>query len=221
MKKFMEVMSRIAGICAAAFGLFLLYALFSGDADDAVEVLKENRKEAAEENQRKEKTKTPKPNDDENIGSDYGSFVEYSYGDNTVLVPLYISEYVMDSLSADEQQSLLSSIISYSSIEDVDELMGAAYPASIPENANVREIAREGFVGFAYMFDAKVGYISGIDSTFAAGIVGDNSIAGVNIDTSFIDSLRLMQNDVYTTIAIYAGLDNGTPVFIALNMELQ
>ena len=229
MKKFKGCLIKVVGVFAAAFALLLVWAIFSGDSDDVVEVMKENRKESIEEDERKEKTKTPKPSEEDDSinrakNSD-GSFYQYTVtppeGDAySVPVPEYIDQYIMDNLTSEEQESLLNSIHLYAGIEDVDELIGEAHPVSIPENANVREIAKEGFIGHAYMFNANMTTITVMD-VLICQIQGDDSVGGIELDSSFVNTSKLMDGDSISSIALYAGLNDGVPVFIALNMEIQ
>ena len=212
----------LKNIISAAFGIFFLWLLFSGGADDALENVRDNV-------------------DGKNIVKDVDNkkddecsvlFTKYkllttddSFKDIEVEVPVpgYTSKYVMDGLTEKEKENLLYSIYLYSGTKTINDLMDLAHPVQIPsETVNFREMVREPFsIGMAYIFDIRVDFISELDS-FKGTIQGESSAPITVVDAGFTGGNRkLMANDVINTIAVFAGLKKGTPVFIALNMEIQ
>lgn len=215
----------LKNIISAAFGIFLLWFLFSGGADDALENVKDNV------NKKNTGKDVDNKKDDESQGGS-GLFTKYKLlttDDNfkdieiEVPVPGYTSKYVMDGLTEEEEKNLLYSIYLYNDAKTTDDLMDLAHPVQIPsETVNFREMVREPFsIGMAYIFDIRVDFIGELDS-FKGTIQGESSAPITVVDAGFTGGNRkLMADDVINTIAVFAGLKNGTPIFIALNMEIQ
>jgi len=210
----------LKGVISALFGIFAIWFLLSGAADEAVETIGDQE----DTRQIEEKANAGAPSDSE-------SFTKYTLiitDDNfeevevEVPVPKYISEYVMGSLEKQEIENLLYSIYAYNSLESLDELYELAHPVQIPsEGSSFRDIIRESFsIGEVFAFDIKVNFIGVLDS-FNGVIQGDSSAPESTVNISFTGDKNLMVGDTVTTVAIFAGFDNGTPTFIALNMEIQ
>lgn len=193
-------------IGSAAIGIFLIWFLLFGGADDAMENIEKGGNVGAE-----------LPGD-----SDSFDIYEYDMGDDNVVdvaVPKYISEYVLGGLEDEQASSLLDSLYLYTDAKSTDELIEMSHPVQIPSETDFIDIIDRPYnVGQAFWFDIKVDFIGVLDS-FNGIVQGDDTAPQTTVNVSFTGDKKVVVGDTVSVIGIYAGLDEGTPTFVALNLE--
>lgn len=193
-------------IGSAAIGIFLIWFLLFGGADDAMENIEKGGNVGAE-----------LPGD-----SDSFDIYEYDMGDDNVVdvaVPKYISEYVLGGLEDEQASSLLDSLYLYTGAKSTDELIEMSHPVQIPAETDFIDIIDRPYnVGQAFWFDIKVDFIGVLDS-FNGIVQGDDTAPETTVNVSFTGDKKVVVGDTVSVIGIYAGLDEGTPTFVALNLE--
>ncbi len=201
-----KILKTINSIAMGMAGIFLIWFLLSGKADEALENIK-NRSNAG----------AGLPGD-----SDSFAIYEYDMGDDNVVdvaVPKYISEYVIGELENEQASSLLYSLYLYTGAQSTDELIEMSHPVQIPTETDFIDIINEPFnVGEAFWFDIKVDFIGVLDS-FNGIVQGDDTAPQTTVNVSFTGNKKVAAGDTVSVIGVYAGFDEETPTFIALNLE--
>ncbi len=199
-------LKTIGSVAMGIVGVFLIWFLLFGGADDALENIEKGGNVGAEY-----------PSD-----SDSFDIYEYDMGDDNVVdvaVPKYISEYVLGGLENEQASSLLYSLYLYTGAESTDELIEMSHPVQIPTETDFIDIIDEPFnVGQAFWFDIKVDFIGVLDS-FNGIVQGDDTAPQTTVNVSFTGDKKVVVGDTVSVIGVYAGLDEGTPTFVALSLE--
>lgn len=154
--------------------------------------------------------------DDDSIDEDYYYTLELEDGETAdILKPetIWADEY--KNMNEQRLNSIFTSIYNYNYKRD------DVYITYIPDaEQTLKEMLKEPYaVGSTFHFDLQVPVAS---SDIVSGYIDeDDSIDNIDIDMSYIgdEKLGIMDDDVLSLDAVYAGLDiASTPVFIALNM---
>lgn len=94
-----------------------------------------------------------------------------------------------------------------------------SHPVQIPAETDFIDIIDRPYnVGQAFWFDIKVDFIGVLDS-FNGIVQGDDTAPETTVNVSFTGDKKVVVGDTVSVIGIYAGLDEGTPTFVALNLE--
>lgn len=194
----------ICSIAMGIVGIFLIWFLLFGGADDALENMEKGGDVGAE------------------APSDSFDIYEYEMDDDNVVdvaVPKYISEYILGELENEQASKLLYSLHVYPDASTTDELIEMSHPVQIPTETDFIDIVNEPFnVGEAFWFDIRVDFIGVLD-TFNGVVQGDDTAPETAVNVSFTGDKKIVAGNTVSVIAIYAGLDEGTPTFIALNLD--
>ncbi len=159
-------------------------------------------------------------NGDDGNNDDY-YFLELEDGEEVgIAKPRSILDDIYANLNDQRMESLFTSIYNYNYNRD------DVYIAYIPDaEQTLREMVKEPYtIGSVFNVDMQVTGNPGVIGIVSGYIQGDDSLGMMDMDMSYIgdEKYDLMDGDIVTFDAVYAGLDTGsTPVFIALSMNVQ